>query len=301
MKKVLTLAMVFMLSLSVLAACGDEEKSVTVGAKNFTEQFLLSKMAILMLEDNGYSVDEKSNLGSSALRQALENKQVDLTWDYTGTGLVTYMGEEPIADKQEAYKTVKKLDMKRNNIYWTNLSDVNNTYTIVMKKEQADKLGIKSIADLADYVNNNPGELTFGTDAEFANRPDGLPGVEEAYGFDFKGDNIAEMSYGLQYEALNNGEVDAAVGFATDSRIREYDLVNLEDSKSFFPSYNAAIAMTKETNENYPEIEEILKPLSEQLDSEIMRELNYQVDVEERTVDDVAKEYLEKNGLLTGE
>ncbi|MFC7063178.1 glycine betaine ABC transporter substrate-binding protein [Halobacillus seohaensis] len=305
MKKILMLATIFILSIGALAACssgGDgEDKNITVGAKNFTEQFILAKMAILKLEDNGYSVEEKSNLGSSALRQALENKQVDLTWDYTGTGLVTYMGEDPIADKQEAYDTVKELDMERNDIYWTNLSEVNNAYTIVMTQEKADELAIESIGDLAEYVNNNPDELRFGTDAEFANRDDGLPGVEETYGFEFGDANISEMNYGLQYEALNNEEVDVAMGFATDSRIREYELVNLEDTESFFPSYNAAIAMTNETYENHPEVEEILKPIAEQLDSETMRELNYQVDVEERSVDDVAQTYLEENGLLDGE
>lgn len=302
MKKMITLALTMLVL--VLAACssgGSEDKSVTVGAKNFTEQFLLAKMTTLVLEDNGYTVDEKSNLGSTALRQALENNQVDLTWDYTGTGLVTYMSEDPIADKQEAFDTVKQLDEERNDIIWTNLSDVNNTYSVVMTQEKSDELGIKSIAELAEYVNNNPGELTFGTDAEFGNRDDGLPGLQDSYEFEFGDENISEMTYGLQYEALYNGEVDVAMGFSTDSRIREYNLVNLEDPKSFFPSYNAAVAMTLETYENHPEIEELLKPMAEALDSEVMTELNYQVDVEERSVDDVAEEYLTENGLLGSE
>lgn len=302
MKKILSLYTVLLIVV-MLTACGggsgnDENKEIVFGAKNFTEQFLLAQMGTIILEENGFTVEERSNLGSTALRQALENEQVDITFDYTGTGLVTYMGEDPIADKQEAYKTVNELDQERNSIYWTNLMDVNNTYTIAMKEKRADELGIASIADLANYVNENPGELRFGTDAEFGNRPDGLPGVQETYGFEFGSDNISEMTYGLQYDALDNDEVDVAVGFETDSRIRELNLVNLEDPEEFFPSYNAALAMTEETYENYPEIQELLQPLTDELDSEIMRELNYQVDIEERSVNDVAGEYLEENGFI---
>ncbi|GAB3792251.1 ABC transporter substrate-binding protein [Virgibacillus kimchii] len=303
MKKRIQVLLTLLLMAAFLAACGDsdgdgENKEITFGAKNFTEQFLLAQMGTIILEENGYDVEERSNLGSTALRQALENEQVDITFDYSGTGLVTYMGEDPIADKEEAFETVNELDQERNGIYWTNLMEVNNTYTIAMKQEVADELGIVSIADLADYVNENPGELRFGTDAEFGNRADGLPGLEETYDFAFGSDNISEMSYGLQYDALENDEVDVAMGFETDSRIRELNLVNLEDSEEFFPSYNAALAMTEDTYENHPEIQELLQPLTEELDSEIMRELNYQVDIEERSVNDVAREYLEENGLL---
>ncbi|MEQ6378720.1 glycine betaine ABC transporter substrate-binding protein [Bacillaceae bacterium S4-13-56] len=298
MKKLLGIIAAILLASVVLTACsGDEEKEVTVGAKNFTEQFLLAKMSQMLLEDEGFVVDMKDNLGSSALRQALENGQVQVTWDYTGTGLVTYNGEEPIADEQEAYAKIQEVDAE-NGITWTNISDVNNTYTLVMRSEQANDLGIASISDLADYVNANPGELRMATDAEFANRADGLPGIYETYGFEFGDEQISEMSYGLNYDAIHNEEVDVAVGFATDSRIREYDLVNLEDDQKFFPSYSAAVSMLTETYEEYPEIEEILKPLAEGLDSETMRELNYLVDVEENSVEDIAREFLIENGYM---
>lgn len=304
MKKLLLLVATLLLSMTVLGACSSsngENKTVTVGAKNYTEQFLLAKMATLMLEDNGYKVDEKSNLGSTALRKAIENGQVDLSFDYTGTGLVTYLGEEPISDKQEAFETVKELDMERNDIYWTNLSNVNNTYTLVMKQEKADELGIASISDLADYINENPGDLRFGTDAEFASREDGLPGIEQTYGFEFGSENISEMTYGLQYNALDTEEVHVAVGHSTDSRIKKLNLINLKDDQNFFPSYNAALVMTNETHENNNEIEEVLAPLSEQLNSETMLRLNYEVDVEERSVDEVAEMYLSENGLIGDE
>ncbi|MFD2044838.1 glycine betaine ABC transporter substrate-binding protein [Ornithinibacillus salinisoli] len=298
MKKLLLIVTTVILAVT-LAACGDsDKKEITVGAKNFTEQFLLAKMTTLILEENGFEVDEKSNMGSSALRQALENEQVDLTWDYTGTGLVTYLGQDPIAEKQVAYEKVNEIDQADNGIYWTNLSEANNTYTIMMRQDHADELGITSISDLADYMNNNGNPFSFATDAEFANRPDGLPGVEETYGFEFTDENVKEMSIGLNYDALRDEEVETSVGFATDARIDAFNFVNLEDDMQFFPSYNAAIAMTEETYETYPEIEEIMQPLAETLTDESLRELNYLVDIEENSVDDVARDFLVENGLL---
>lgn len=299
MKRLLTLCTAIILVL-VLAACGSDSdsKKITVGAKGFTEQFVLGKLTTIMLEENGFTVDEKSNLGSTALRQALENKQVDIVWDYTGTGLVTYLGQDPIQDGNESFEKLNEIDQKENGIIWTNLSEVDNTYAVVMRAEQADELGIKTLSDFAAYLNDNPGGLPMATNAEFLNRPDGIPGVEETYGFEFSNDSIHEMDLGLTYAALNKGEVDASVATATDSRIVEFDLVLLEDDQGFFPAYNAAIAMTTDIHEKYPEIEEIFEPLGKLLDSDIMRELNYQVDIEDKNETDVAREFLIENGLI---
>lgn len=297
MKRLLTLCTAIILML-VLAACGSDSKKITVGAKGFTEQFILGKLTTIMLEENGFTVEERSNLGSTALRQALENKQVDILWDYTGTGLVTYLGQDPIQDGNESFEKLNEIDQAENGITWTNLSEVDNTYAVVMRAEQADELDIKTLSDFAAYINDNPGGLPMATNAEFLNRPDGIPGVEETYGFKFTNDSIHEMDLGLTYAALNNEEVDASVATATDSRIVEFDLVLLEDDLGFFPAYNAAIAMTTDIYEKYPEIEEIFEPLGELLDSDTMRALNYQVDIEDRNETDVAREFLIENGLI---
>ncbi len=298
MKRLLTLCTAVILIL-VLAACGDSNsKKITVGAKGFTEQFILGKLTVLMLEDNGFTVDEKSNLGSTALRQALENKQIDLSWDYTGTGLVTYLGQDPIQDGEEAFKKLNEIDQAENEIIWTNMSEANNTYALMMRSAQAEELGIKTISDLAHYVSENPDKLLMATNAEFGSRPDGLPGIEETYGFKFTSDSVTQMDEGLLYAALRDEEIDVSVGFGTDARIVEFDLILLEDDLGFFPNYNAAIAMTTETYEKYPEIEEIFEPLGELLDSDTMRKLNYQVDIEDRNETDVAREFLIKNGLI---
>ncbi|TDQ42300.1 glycine betaine ABC transporter substrate-binding protein [Aureibacillus halotolerans] len=293
-----TIVLLFLVAtLSSCSVLGVGGKSVTVGGKNFTEQYLLSEMTAFLLREEGFNVKEMNNLGSNVIRRALINGQIDLTWEYTGTALVSYMGKEPLPEAEATFQKVKELDEK-NNIHWMNMSEVNNTYVLMMQKPRAKELGLTSISDLANYVKENPGELTFATDVEFANRVDGLPGVEETYGFEFGVRQVVLMELGLTYEALNNGEVDVAMGFETDGRILEYDFLMLEDDKNFFPPYTAAVAIKDEAIEKYPEIEEITAPLAEKLTSDIMRELNYAVDIEGKSVSLVAYDWLLENGLI---
>ncbi|MCE7791595.1 glycine betaine ABC transporter substrate-binding protein [Salipaludibacillus sp. CUR1] len=303
MKKSLMLSA---LAAAVLAGCGNNEDaggngdskgSIEVGGKNFTEQFILAKITSIYLEEQGYDVTENTNMGSEVLRQALENEQVDLYWEYTGTGLVNYLNEDPVASSEEAYDLVKELD-EENGIIWLDAAEINNTYTLMMREENADELGISSLSDLADYVNNNPGELEFASNAEFASRADGLAGVQETYGFEFGSNQVVRMDSGLTYQALDEEQVDVAMGFATDSRIKGFDLLTLEDDEGFFPAYNAAPTVREGILENNPELEDTLQALSEQLDTETMTELNYQVDMEQRSETEVSREWLEENGLI---
>lgn len=285
----------------ILSACsGAAGKEVTVGGKNYTEQYLLSEMTAFLLVEEGFKVNQMNNLGSSVVRSALENGQVDLMWEYTGTALITYMGEESIADPEAAFQKVKELDSK-NGIHWMNMSAVNNTYALAMRSEQAQELGISSISELATYINEHPGELSMAADAEFANRPDGLPGVEKTYGFEFGSTQVRQMDLGLTQRTLDNEQVDVSVAFETDATIRSYDLVVLEDDERFFPPYRAAVAINQEVYEEYPEIEEITARMAEKLNSDIMRELNYLVDVEGQSVSVVAYDWLVENGFLEEE
>lgn len=303
MKKFLTLTMTAVLA-AMMTACGEDDASgetkgeITVGGKNFTEQFILAKITSIYLNENGYEVEEATNMGSEVLRQALESSQVDLYWEYTGTGLVNYLSQEPVASSEEAYDIVKEMDSSENGIEWLDMANLNNTYTLMMQEEKSEELGIHSIDELAEFVNNNPGELTFAANAEFASRPDGLAGVEEMYGFEFGGQNVVRMDSGLTYQALKDGQVDVAMGFSTDSRILGFNLVGLEDNLGFFPAYNAAVTVRSEVLETYPELEELLAPLAELLDTETMTELNYLVDIEQENETEVATGWLTENGLI---
>lgn len=286
--------------LSMLTSCssiGIGGKQISVGGKNFTEQYLLSEMTAFLLKENGFKVKQMNNLGSTVVRKALENEQVDMMWEYTGTALITYMGKEPMSDPEKTFQRVKEIDAKKG-IHWMNMSNVNNTYALAMNKDQAKKLGIKSISDLANYINKNPGELTMASDAEFANRPDGLPGVEKKYGFKFNSSEIKQMDLGLTQRALHNRQVDVSVAFETDATIVDYNLVTLKDDKHFFPPYRAAVSINKDVYKKYPEIKEITAPLAEKLNSDIMRKLNYKVDIEGNSVSVVAHDWLVENDLI---
>lgn len=307
MKKLILVAMTMILMLGILAACGNgnadgeqvEEKKLVLGAKNFTEQFIISKITSIYLKEHGYEIDEKDNMASEVVRTALENGQVDLYWEYTGTGLVNYLEQDPIPNGEESFAAVKELDTE-NGIIWMNMADVNNTYTLMMREANAQELGIESISDLADYIKANPGKITIAADAEFSTRADGIPGVQDTYGFEFGSENIKRMDVGLFYQALRDAQVEVGTGFATDSRIKAFDLVNLEDDKEFFPAYNIAVTVRQEIYEKYPELEELLQPIADKLNDEVMTELNYLVDIEQENETDVARNWLIENELIDG-
>ncbi|GEL76514.1 glycine betaine ABC transporter substrate-binding protein [Tenuibacillus multivorans] len=294
MKKLIT---VLLSGMFILGACGSggDDGQITVGAKSFTESLLLAEMTETILQENGYEVDKRTNMGSNVLREAVTSGQVDITWDYTGTGLVTYLGEEPVASAEEAFQQVKEIDAE-NGITWVNPTGINNTYTLMVRQDFAEEQGVKSMSDLAEYVKANGAKVA--VNDEFYARPDGLSALEEHYGFEFGAENVVQMDLGLTYQALRDGEVDVAMGFATDSRIEQFNLMNLEDDQTFFPDYSAATVIRTEVLDNNPEIEELLKPMADNLDSETMIKLNYEVDVEERSVEEVAQEFLTDNGII---
>ena len=167
-----------------------------------------------------------------------------------------------------------------------------------MTQEKAEELGIHSISDLAKYMNEKPDELKFASNAEFYAREDGIKGLEKHYGFKFPAKNVVKMDSGLLYNALKDGQVDVSVGFATDGRIKGFNLVALEDDQLFFPAYNAAPVVRQEIVDKYPEVAELLNTIAGKLDTETMMELNYSVDVEHKEVSTVAREWLQQQGLV---
>jgi osmoprotectant transport system substrate-binding protein len=305
--KKLSILFITVLIVLSLAACGSSNTStkeggggkgeITVGGKDFTEQQVLAKITGIYLKENGYDVEEASNMGSTVVRSALENSQIDVYWEYTGTGLVVYQKQEVETDPDKAYEKVKEND-KENGIAWLNKANFNNTYAMLMKQELADELGVKSISDLANLINKDPDKYKFASNAEFYAREDGMKGLQKHYGFEFPTKNVVKMDSGLLYNALKDGQVDVSVGFATDGRIRGFDLVALEDDQFFFPAYNGAPVVRQEIVDQYPEIVDLLNELAGRLDTDTMMGLNYSVDVEHKDVTEVSRKWLEDQGLL---
>ena len=167
-----------------------------------------------------------------------------------------------------------------------------------MGKEMALRLGIDSISDLSLFINDNPEGIVIGVNAEFWERPDGFKPLMKLYGFRVPYDSVKKMDSGLVYQALKEKLVDVSMGFATDGRIAAFGFVNLQDDKSYFPIYNPAPVIRAEVLEKYPEIGDILRPIAENLTTEEMQKLNAEVDIEHREINEVAREWLMKKGIL---
>ena len=271
-------------------------KNLVVGGKDFTEQQIMAEMTSQLLRAKNFTVDKRDGLGTAPLRQAQEAGQIDIYWEYTGTSLITFNKVTDKLDADATYAKVKELDGAKG-LVWLNPSKANNTYAIAMRKTDAEKRGISTLSDLAAKLKAGE-KLTFGCNAEFYAREDGLKPLQKAYDFDFGRENIVRMDSGLVYQALRDSQVDTALVFATDGRIPAFGFVTLKDDKGYFPSYALTPVIRKETLEGSPELADILNRLSSKLDEATMAKLNAAVDVDKRSVEDVSADFLKSEKLL---
>lgn len=271
-------------------------QTIVVGGKNFTEQQIMAEMTSQLLQAKGFKTDKRAGLGTAPLRQAQEAGQIDVYWEYTGTSLITF---NKITDKLDAaatYAKVKELDAAKG-LVWLNPSKANNTYALAMRKSDADAKGIKTLSDLAAKVKGGQ-TLKFASNAEFYARPDGLGPLQQTYGFEFGRENVVRMDTGLVYQALKDKQVDVGLVFATDGRIPAFDFVVLTDDKGYFASYALTPVVRKETLDKNPKLAEILNSLSAKLDDASMAKLNASVDVDKKTVEEVATGFLKSQKLI---
>ena len=260
-----------------------------------TEQFIIAEMLIALIEqETDIDVEYKEGIGggTSSIHPAMKAGKIDLYPEYTGTGWMFVLEEELINDPTALYEAVKAGYKESFDIVWSQLYGFNDTFGIAMKRERADELGIKTYSDLAAKSS----ELTFGAEHDFFEREDGLPGIDGVYGFDFKKE--VGMDIGLKYQAVGSGGVDVINIFSTDGRLKEFDLVVLEDDQSFFPSYYCATLIRQETLDTYPELGAVLDLMTGLINNDDMTDMNYQVEIEKREARDVAKTFLTEKGLL---
>jgi osmoprotectant transport system substrate-binding protein len=271
-------------------------QNIVVGGKNFTEQQIMSQMTAQLLQAKGFKPDVKAGMGSAVVRQAQENGQIDVYWEYTGTSLITYNKINDRLSPADTYAKVKELDAAKG-LVWLNPSKANNTYSLAMNADDAKKQGIVSISDLAAKVKGGA-KLTFASNAEFYARPDGLKPLEEKYGFEFPRESVKRMDTGLVYQALKERQVDVGLVFATDGRVPAFNFVILKDDKGYFPNYALTPVVRKQVLDANPKLAEYLNALSAKLDDATMARLNASVDVDKKTVEDVAKTFLKEQGLV---
>lgn len=299
--------------------------TLTVGSKEFTEQLVLGYITMLVLEDAGATVEDQIGLGgTSVARQALAVGEIDMYWEYTGTGWITHLGHtQPIyqvPDKfpelvDEDYKTddigwipekseklfdaVAEEDLKKNGIKWVAPAPANNTYAIAVRAEAWDQLGVKQLSDFQTLLKQNPEEATLCVNSEFRVRSDGLPGMSAAYGISFPRSDVRVLQSGLIYQAVANGEpCNFGVVFKTDGRIAAFDLKLIEDDQNFFPIYNPTLTLRQETFEKYPIIKDLFVPVAKKLTTDTLQSLNAKVDVEGHLPQSVARTWLQENGFI---
>jgi osmoprotectant transport system substrate-binding protein len=284
---VLVLALLMPLALPRAYGQGGGKPTVSIGSKNFTEQLIVGNMLALLLESKGYPVNRRLGLASTAIvHAALQKGDVDVYVEYSGTGLVTILKQPAIPDPQAAYDAVKKIYAERFNLIWAKPWGFNNTYALMMRKADADRLKIKTVSDLKAPAK----DLVLGATPEFLSRPDGIAGLTKQYGLVFK--DMRGMDPGLMYQAVASRQVDVISGFSTDGRIPQLKLAVLDDDQKFFPPYYAAPVLRADLIQKSPIVLELFNKLAGKISNDTMAKLNLEVDGDRRSPEDVARAFL---------
>lgn len=267
---------------------------IRVGSKNFSEQIILGEMMALLIEaQQGFTVERRLNLGGTMIcHGAITKGEIDIYPEYTGTALTAIMKHSVVTDPDEAFTIVSRYYRKQLGLEWLQPFGFNNTYAITVRRQVAERNHWKTISDLAEAAPT----LRAGFTAEFSARPDGYPGLKQAYGFQFG--EVRDLDPSIMYRAVARDQVDVVCAFATDGRIPGYDLTILQDNRNFFPPYYAAPVVRTEVLAKHPELLDILDALGGMLDAATMQGLNYQVDEKHWGPDEVARKFLLERGLL---
>ncbi|MBD0420811.1 glycine betaine ABC transporter substrate-binding protein [Streptomyces sp. TRM S81-3] len=276
-----------------------EGADLTVVSKEFTEQLILGAIMGIAFEAAGAEVLDRTGIqGSVGTRAAIENGDADATYEYTGTAWITYLGNSrPIPDPRQQWQAVHDADLKKG-LTWLPPSTLNNTYALAMNRANFEKYRTKTLSEVAELARTDPGAVTLCVEGEFANRADGLPGMQKAYGMDLPAGNITQMDTGIIYTQTAKGACTYGEVFTTDGRIKSMDLVVMEDDAKFFPNYNAAPMIRTDTLEKWPAIASVLAPVTEALDNTVARDLNARVDVDGEDPHQVALDWMVEKGFV---
>ncbi|NLA53213.1 MAG: ABC transporter substrate-binding protein [Clostridiales bacterium] len=298
--------LVFAYSPVFSAKAQDAKKGpITVASFIDSEGAVIGGMMVLLLRDAGFEVNDMTEFGTpDILRKALMAGEVDLVLDYTGSGQYYHEtdSQDVWSDAKLGYEQTRKLDIEANDIYWLTPASANNTEGLAVTNAFSQENNIKSIQDLADYVNAG-GEVKLIASSSFVENIKGLVGFEEAYGFQLNADQLIVLASGNTAEmlkALTEGrdKVNVSLVYGTDGALKDMGLVVLDDPKSIPPVYQPSPVLRGELYRQYPEIEEILKPLFETLSLDALQTLNALVTYEGLAAKDVAKNYLVEQGLM---
>ncbi|MGE7543273.1 glycine betaine ABC transporter substrate-binding protein [Sporosarcina newyorkensis] len=304
MKK-LTLLCTSLLLLVVLTACGGKDKETAaggtffeMGTQDYTDPKIIAYMVKELVEDQtDHEVNVTENIQASPLIiTAMDKGDFDLATLYSGEVYNNHFDDDQVeytTDPDKTLEQAQKLFDEKFNLKWFDSLGFENKYTIAITEDLAKKKNIETMTDLGKYAK----DLTIGTDSAWIERgDDGYRAFQEHYDYSFKKANGLEIS--LMYEGLKLGELDAITAYSVDPEIKELNLRVLEDDKGFFPPSTASLVAREDTLKDYPELEEIINSLTDQINEEEMTHMIYEVDIEKQEPKDVAKKFLIEKGLL---
>jgi len=290
-----------MLIIAVLIVAGPffispaKQADLTIGGKLGSEPAILINMYKLLIEEEtDLTVELESGLGKTAfVFSALKNGSIDIYPEFTGTAIVTHLEQETDSnEKSDVYEQARQGMEEQYGMVMLEPMTFNNTYAVATTQELAQEHHLDTIGDLRKVEN----DITAGFTLEFKDRYDGYVGMQDIYNLDIA--DVQTMEPGIRQEALANGEVDVIDAYATDSYMVDMDLTILDDPKNLFPPYQGGPLMRQDTLDKYPELEDTLNQLGGKITDDEMRQMNYEVEYEDRDPVDVARDYLENEGLI---
>ncbi len=280
------------LALALCTGCTSAGSELTVGSKNFTEQLILGEILKQTLESACHMpVDGRFYLaGTYICQQAILAGRIDTYVEYTGTALAAILKQQVSGDAASVYEYVKEQYKRRFNLDVMPPLGFNNSFAMVMRPEDARRLGVKTLSQLAPVAP----QLRLGVGYEFLERQDGYKGLVRTYDLRFA-EAPRVMDLGLLYRALQNKSVDIVAGNNTDGLIAALGLVVLEDDKHYFPPYDAVPIVRPNLLQKCPQAQGALQLLAGRITADQMRAMNYAVDGQKQDAAAVARDFLRRN------
>lgn len=284
----------YLLALSALGCGGQNQEQIVVGSKNFTEQIVLAELFAQQIEaHSALRVERRVNLGGTLLcHDALVSGKIDLYPEYTGTALLAVLKDPPESDPAKVFERVQSEYRSRFAVDVLPPLGFNNSFAMVVRGEDAEKLHLRTDSDIAPYAP----KWRAGFGYEFIERPDGYRGWAAAYGVHFA-DAPKILDLGLLYRALEDKQVDIVAGNTTDGTIESLHMVALADDHHYFPPYEAVPLVRDATLQKHSEVRDTLAALAGRISEEDMRRMNYAVDGSHRDVSEVVREFRKAKGL----
>lgn len=299
---------VLMLGIGTLAdikANAQAANKITVASKIDTEGSLLGNVIVLMLEKNGFQVENKVQLGpTNIVRAAILSGEIDIYPEYTGNGAFFFGPKADTAWKKanDSYEKVKALDLEKNKLVWLSRAPANNTWAIAIRKDIATSNNLKNLEDLARWVNSG-GKIKLAGSAEFVESPLALPSFQSTYGFKLSSDQLVVLSGGdtaatIKAAAEQVSGVNTAMAYGTDGAVAALGLVVLADTKGAQAVYEPAPVVRSVVLEKNPKIKDILDPVFQTFTLETLQILNAKIAVEGQDAKKVARDYLTQKNFL---